>query len=174
MSRPYTPSQTVGPFFSFGLCTEPAHLMAPEGGDGTLHIQGRVIDGAGDGVPDALVEIRQADEAGVYRPDSGWGRCGTGTGGDFEFLTVKPGAVEAGTVRQAPHLNVLVFARGLLKPLLTRMYFPDEGAANTTDPVLAGIEQAGERATLIARAEGGTLRFDIHLQGAEQTAFFGL
>ena len=173
MSQPYTPSQTVGPFFSFGLCTGPTHLMAPEGGDGTLHIRGRVIDGAGDGVPDALVEIRQADEAGVYRPDSGWGRCGTGTGGDFEFLTVKPGAVEAGTVRQAPHLNVLVFARGLLKPLLTRMYFPDEGEANESDPVLSGLDPDG-RATLVPVPDGDALCFDIRLQGERQTTFFAL
>ena len=173
MSQPYTPSQTVGPFFSFGLCTRPTHLIAPEGRYGTLHIRGRVIDGAGDGVPDALVEIRQADQAGIYRPDSGWGRCGTGAGGDFEFLTVKPGAVEWGTVRQAPHLNVLVFARGLLKPLGTRIYFPDEVEANETDPVLSGLEPH-ERATLMAVPDGDALIIDIRLQGERQTTFFAL
>ena len=173
MGGQYTPSQTVGPFYSFALCTRPLHLVVPEEAPGALRIRGRVFDGAGEGIPDAMVEIRQADGSGGYLLDSGWGRCGTDADGGFEFVTLKPGPVSAGGQRQAPHLNVLVFARGLLKPLLTRMYFPDEEPANAADPVLAGIE-AEERATLVAQPEDGLLRFDIHLQGSRQTTFFGL
>jgi protocatechuate 3,4-dioxygenase alpha subunit len=169
----HTPSQTVGPFFSFGLCTRPTQLVVPEGTPGAMRLTGRVIDGAGAGVPDAMVEIRQADAAGVYRPDYGWGRSGTGEDGGFEFLLVKPGAVTAAGVAQAPHLMVLVFARGLLKGLHTRMYFPDE-AANATDPVLCGIADDAERATLVAARDGDELRFDIRLQGEGQTVFFAL
>ena len=169
-----TPSQTVGPFFSFGLCTEPTHLVVPATTAGAVHIRGRVIDGAGNGVPDAMVEIRQADAAGVYRGEFGWGRCGTDDDGAYEFLTVKPGVVANVPTRQAPHVNVLVFARGLLKPLLTRMYFPDEDAANTADAVLGAIGDAAERSALIARGDGEDLRFDIYLQGPEQTTFFAL
>ena len=116
-----------------------------------------------------MVEIWQATAEGVYRGDFGWGRCGTGPDGRFDFVTVKPGGVA-----QAPHLTILVFARGLLKPLLTRMYFPDEEVANAADPVLRGIDDPDEVATLVAQVEEDGLRFDIHLQGAEQTTFFAL
>jgi protocatechuate 3,4-dioxygenase alpha subunit len=169
-----TPSQTVGPFFAFGLCTRPSHLVVPEGSEGAIRISGRIVDGAGAGVPDAMVEIRQADRSGAYRPDFGWGRSGTDADGRFEFVTVKPGPVAAAGGLQAPHLVVLVFARGLLKALLTRMYFPDEPEANAADPVLCGISDQAERATLLARDDAGGVRFDIHLQGPEQTTFFAL
>jgi protocatechuate 3,4-dioxygenase, alpha subunit len=146
-----TPSQTVGPFFSFGLCERPsADLVA----DGT-RIVGCVYDGAGEPVPDAMVEIWQADAEGRYRGDFGWGRSGTDAEGRFAFTTVKPGAVDG----QAPHVVVLVFARGLLKPVLTRMYFPDEEE---------------QRATLVAHARDDVLEFDVRLQGDRQTAFFAL
>ncbi len=168
-----TPSQTVGPFFSFGLCIEPTHRVVPEGSEGALHVSGRVIDGAGEGVPDAMVEIRQADAAGEYRPDFGWARAGTDAAGRFELVTVKPGPVQSEAGVLAPHLVVLVFARGLLKPVLTRMYFPDEADANAADPVLAALPD-GDRRTLIATADGDGLRFDVHLQGERQTAFFAL
>jgi protocatechuate 3,4-dioxygenase, alpha subunit len=168
-----TPSQTVGPFFAFGLCTEPTHLVVPEGTEGSVRISGRVIDGAGEGVPDAMVEIRQADPTGAYRGDFGWGRSGTDADGAFSFVTVKPGAVESAAGTLAPHLVVLVFARGLLKALLTRLYFPDEREANAADPVLAGLPDE-DRGTLVAVADAEGLRFDIRLQGEGQTAFFAL
>jgi protocatechuate 3,4-dioxygenase, alpha subunit len=169
-----TPSQTVGPFFSFGLCDRETNMVVPEGSEGAVRIAGRVLDGAGEGVPDALVEIWQADRGGVYRTDFGWGRSGTDGDGTFAFVTVKPGAVALAAGILAPHLTVLVFARGLLKPLLTRMYFPDERAANAADPVLAAILDETERASLVAVSGPDGLRFDIRLQGERQTAFFAL
>jgi protocatechuate 3,4-dioxygenase alpha subunit len=170
-----TPSQTIGPFFAFGLCTEPQNELVEAGSPGAIALTGRLLDGAGEPVPDGMLEIWQADQTGVYREDFGWGRCPTGERGEFRFLTVKPGpvAAEDGSP-QAPHLTVLAFARGLLKPVLTRVYFPDEQEANETDPVLAGIPDAADRQTLIARAEDGELCFDIHLQGDRQTVFFAV
>ena len=160
-----TPSQTVGPFFSLGLCVRPANELVR---GGPVQIEGRVLDGAGDGVPDAMVEIWQATPEGGYEGTFGWGRCGTDAGGTYSFTTSKPGPVDG----QAPHLLVLVFARGLLRPVLTRMYFPDEEAANAVDPVLASA--GGDASTLVAESDNGTLRFDIRLQGERQTAFFEL
>jgi protocatechuate 3,4-dioxygenase alpha subunit len=169
-----TPSQTVGPFFSFGLCARDTHLLVPEDGDDAIRIAGRVIDGGGEGVPDAMVEIWQAGPDGVYRTDFGWGRSGTDDDGGFSFVTVKPGPVTTDAGLLAPHLSVLVFARGLLKPLLTRMYFPDEPDANAADPVLAAVPGDSDRATLVAAPGPAGLRFDIRLQGEGQTAFFAL
>jgi protocatechuate 3,4-dioxygenase alpha subunit len=160
-----TPSQTVGPFFTIGL-GEPANEVVP---GGPVRIEGRVVDGAGEGVSDALIETWQADEEGRYRGDFGWGRCGSDGEGRYSLVTAKPGSVEG----QAPHLVVLVFARGLLKPVLTRMYFPDEAEANAADPVLAGLGDE-ERASLVAEPEGGVLRFDVRLQGDRPTVFFAL
>jgi len=168
-----TPSQTVGPFFSFGLPFEGGERLVEDGG---FWITGAVYDGAGDPVIDALVEIWQANRAGRYRhPEdtredlplepgfTGFGRCGTDSSGEFRFYTVKPGA----TSPHAPHINVIVHARGLLRHLYTRIYFPDEEDANAADPLLSSIEDPVRRRTLIAR----DMRFDIHLQGERQTAF---
>jgi protocatechuate 3,4-dioxygenase alpha subunit len=160
-----TPSQTVGPFFSFGLCERPSADLVANG----ARIVGCVYDGAGEPVPDAMVEIWQADPEGRYRGDFGWGRSGTDEEGRFAFTTVKPGAVDG----QAPHVVVLVFARGLLKPVLTRMYFPDEAEANERDAVLGSVPEE-QRATLVARARDDVLEFDVRLQGDRQTAFFAL
>ena len=157
-----TPSQTIGPFFAIGLC-EPGREGVVV--DGSERIEGRVLDGAGEPVADAMVEIWHADEAGAYRERYGWARCGTDGEGRFAFRTTKPGP--AG--RQAPHVELLVFARGLLKPVLTRLYFPED--AHDADPVLSSLS-AAERATLVAERDGDVLRFDVRLQGERQTVFF--
>jgi protocatechuate 3,4-dioxygenase, alpha subunit len=157
-----TPSQTVGPYFALGLLDRPANELVPGG----LRITGRVLDGAGEPVPDAMVEIWQADEAGRYRSDFGWGRSGCDQDGRYSFVTYKPGPVEG----QAPHLTMMVFARGLLKPVLTRMYFPDE-EANAADPVLTAV---ADPPTLVARAADDGLEFDVRLQGDGETVFFAI
>jgi protocatechuate 3,4-dioxygenase alpha subunit len=158
-----TPSQTVGPYFSLGLLDSPANELLPGG----IRVTGRVLDGAGEPVPDAMVEIWQADEEGRYRSEFGWGRSGCDEEGRYSFLTCKPGRVEG----QAPHLTVMVFARGLLKPVLTRMYFPDEDEANAADRVFTAVDDAS---TLVARAVDDGLEFDIRLQGDGETAFFAV
>ena len=172
-----TPSQTVGPFFAFALPFAGGERLVEEDG---IWITGAVYDGAGEPVNDALVEIWQANRHGRYRhPEDtrdelpledgfiGFGRCGTDEQGAFRFYTVKPGA----TAPHAPHINVIVLARGLLRHLFTRIYFPEEVEANAADPLLSSIEDPAMRETLIARAGGDGLRFDIHLQGERQTAF---
>jgi protocatechuate 3,4-dioxygenase, alpha subunit len=173
VTLPRTPSQTVGPFFEFGLVTKP--LLVDADTPGAVRIAGRVFDGAGEAVPDGLVEIWQAGADGQFEEGHlGWGRCQTDAGGGYAFTTVKPGAIEEpdGTAH-APHLSMLCFARGLLKPVLTRMYFPDDPEANAADPVLQAIGNGGDRATLIATTEGpASYRFDIRLQGKRQTVFF--
>ena len=156
-----TPSQTVGPYFTLGLID--ANELVADG----LRITGRVLDGAGEPVPDAIVEIWQADEAGRYRPDFGWGRSGCDAEGRYSFTTCKPGCVDG----QAPHLTMLVFARGLLKPVLTRMYFPDEEEANARDPVLSAVD---DPTTLVARSVADGLAFDVRLQGDGETVFFAV
>jgi protocatechuate 3,4-dioxygenase alpha subunit len=161
VSAELTPSQTVGPYFSLGLLAQSANELVPGG----IRITGRVLDGAGEPVPDAMVEIWQADEGGRYRLDFGWGRSGCDQDGRYSFVTYKPGAVEG----QAPHLTMMVFARGLLKPVLTRMYFPDEEEANAADPVLTAVDDAS---TLVARAGDDGLEFDVRLQGDGETVFF--
>jgi protocatechuate 3,4-dioxygenase alpha subunit len=172
-----TPSQTVGPFFAFGLPFEGGERLVERDG---IWITGAVYDGAGEPVDDALIEIWQANRAGRYNhPEDtraelpleegfiGFGRCATDEQGRFAFLTVKPGP----SAPHAPHINVIVLARGLLRHLFTRIYFPDEAEANAGDPLLSSIADAAVRETLIARPADGALRFDIHLQGERQTAF---
>jgi protocatechuate 3,4-dioxygenase alpha subunit len=168
-----TPSQTVGPYFSIGLFARPASELVAPGSDGAVRISGAVFDGAGEPVPDAMVEIWQADPDGAYREGFGWGRCGTDAEGRFSFVTRKPGPVTGPDGEpQAPHVTVLVFARGLLKPVLTRMYFPDEKEANARDAVLSWVPQE-VRETLVARPAGEEgLEFDVRLQGEGETAFF--
>jgi protocatechuate 3,4-dioxygenase, alpha subunit len=161
-----TPSQTVGPFFSFGLCVRPHHELVDPGRPDALRVGGRVLDGAGAPVIDAMVEIWQADADGGHRDGFGWGRSGTDAEGRYAFVTVRPGG------EGAPFIAVLVFARGLLKPVMTRIYFPDE-PDNAADPLLAALTDA-ERAGLTAVAENGGMRFDIHLQGDRQTTFLAL
>lgn len=172
-----TPSQTVGPFFSYALPFEEGSNVAAPGTPGSFHLHGRVFDGNGDALPDALIEIWQAGpdgrlarESGIYGAPGafrGFGRCGTDDAGRYSFRTVKPGAVPTVDGRpQAPHIAVTVFARGLLRQLFTRVYFPGE-PANSADPLLASLDP-DQRATLIGIADGaGGYTFDIHLQGQE-------
>ena len=187
MSLPPTPSQTVGPFFAHALLGEDRSELVPPDHPSAVRIHGTVYDGAGEVVPDAMIEVWQANGSGRYahpedyREDlpldedfDGFGRFGSDPDGTFSFVTVKPGPVPGldGDSVQAPHIAVSVFARGLLKRLVTRIYFPDEAEANAVDPVLLSVEDPELRETLVARDEGDTLRFDIRLQGDGQTAFF--
>jgi protocatechuate 3,4-dioxygenase, alpha subunit len=179
MAAPVTPSQTVGPFFGVGLPFEHGEELAPPGAVGVVRVEGQVFDGNGDPVPDALLEIWQPDAQGRYglAPQgeaTGFGRCRTDAEGAFSFVTVKPGRTQAADGRlQAPHLNITVFARGLLRHLVTRMYFPDEAATNADDPVLNLVAPA-RRPTLLAEHDGGVLRFDVRLQGDRETVFFAI
>ena len=152
-----TPSQTVGPFFGYALPFEDGHASAS--GQEATRIEGRLLDGAGEPVPDGLVEVWAGQQ---------FARCRTDTEGAFQLTVVKPAAGV-----EAPHLDVTVFARGLLRHLVTRIYFPDEVAANATDRILNLVDPA-RRDTLIAQSEGAVLRFDIRLQGESETVFFAL
>jgi protocatechuate 3,4-dioxygenase, alpha subunit len=186
VTLPVTPSQTIGPFFAVGLIWADGPDVVPEGTPGAVRIGGRVLDGAGEAVPDALVETWQADPQGRFaHPDDprgpatgafrGFGRCPTDAGGRWAVRTLKPGPLPApdGGV-EAPHLDVSVFARGLLGRLVTRIYFPDEAEANAADPVLCSIADPGARARLVAVAEGDGLRFDLCLQGDQETPFLAI
>jgi protocatechuate 3,4-dioxygenase, alpha subunit len=173
-----TPSQTVGPFFSIGLTWEGGALVVPEGAEGGFWLRGRVFDGDGAPVPDAVVETWQADEHGDFGRRAGFrgfARVATGDDGTWAIRTIKPapvpGAGGPGSADQAPHLDVSVFCRGLLHRCVTRIYFPDEAAANAADPVLASVPE-GRRETLLARPTDDGYRFDIHLQGERETVFF--
>jgi protocatechuate 3,4-dioxygenase, alpha subunit len=175
-----TPSQTVGPFFGFALDWPQGPFVVPQGTDDAVWLRGRLFDGQGAPVPDGMVETWQADPQGrLPGPDAaapdfrGFGRCTTDARGSYAILTLKPGNIRGadGSVH-APHILVSVFARGLLKRAVTRIYFEDEQAANEADAVLMSIGSAAARATLLAaRAEGGYL-FDIRLQGEGETTFF--
>lgn len=164
-----TPSQTVGPFFSIGAAWMAFADLVDRTAPGAMSISGGVYDGSGGPVADAMVEIWQAGAGGQLPSEHGFGRALTDAGGRFEFATVKPGRVDA---TQAPHIDVSVFARGLLQRLVTRIYFPDEGAANEADPVLASIADPAARSTLVAVPDGDGLRFDVRLQGEGETVFF--
>lgn len=186
-----TPSQTVGPFYSLGLTLKPLNILAGESTHGEkIRIEGQVFDGDGEPVPDALVEIWHANAHGRYNhPDDkqekpleadfmGWGRSGTDKSGFFSFDTIKPGPVPgADENAQAPHINVVVFARGMLVHAFTRIYFSGE-ASNDTDPILASIKNKRRRETLVARREDrdgkAVYRFDIRLQGDNETVFFDM
>lgn len=173
MTAAPTPSQTVGPFFRFGLAwLTPSRHLVPPGSAGALTVSGRLFDGDGEAVPDGVVEIWQADARGGFPPDSpagwtGFGRALTDEEGRYGFTTVAPGPVDED---QAPHIDVSVFARGLLQRAVTRIYLPGH-PANDADPVLASVDP-DRRSTLIAVPDRSGLRFDIHLQGDGETVFF--
>jgi protocatechuate 3,4-dioxygenase alpha subunit len=170
-----TPSQTVGPFFSIGLPWPAGAFVVSEDEPGALIIAGVVSDGDGAPIPDAVVETWQADAHGALGERQGFrgfARVPTGDTGEFAVRTVKPAPVPGpdGST-QAPHIDVSLFARGLLHRVVTRIYFPDEEAANAADPILAGVP-ADRRGTLVAQPAADGYRFDIHLQGPDETVFF--
>jgi protocatechuate 3,4-dioxygenase alpha subunit len=184
---PLTPSQTIGPFLHIALPWDDGEWVVPDGTPGAVRISGRLFDGAGAVVPDGLVETWQADATGRFtHPDDprgtteptpagfrGFGRSATDGEGRWSVFTVVPGSLPAaGGATEAPHLDVSVFARGLLDRVVTRIYFPDE-PANDTDPVLTAVDDA-RRSTLVATREDGGLCFDIHLQGEHETVFFDI
>lgn len=166
-----TANQTIGPYWH--LIEDPSWAdLTRFGAEGEkIVLTGTVLDGAGSAVTDAAIEIWQSSPA-VSETFPAFGRCRTDAAGSFRFITLKPGPVAgAGNVQQAPHVAISIFARGLLKALTTRLYFPDE-PLNETDPVLSLIEDAARRGTLIARAvSAGTWRLDIRLQGDNETVF---
>ncbi|MFE0025334.1 protocatechuate 3,4-dioxygenase subunit alpha [Amycolatopsis sp. NPDC059021] len=178
-----TPSQTVGPYLSIGLPWPDGPYVVPEGTPGGVWIRGTVFDGAGEPIPDAMIETWQADPEGRFdHPDDprgagaqgfrGFGRCPTGTAGDYGIFTVLPGVVPGETgAPQAPHVDVSVFARGLLHRVVTRVYFEDQD--NSGDPVLASVPE-DRRHTLIAAKTKDGYRFDVRLQGDGETVFFAL
>jgi len=209
VSELITPSQTVGPFFAMRLPWPQGPFVVPEGTPGAVTIVGRVFDGAGSAIPDALIETWQADPEGRfahpddprgasasgYRSFRGFGRCPTAPDGSYRIVTLKPGPLpcpdDPGGPAEAPHLDVSVFARGLLDRVVTRIYFPDEAEANAADPVLSSLPEPGRREALIGAPEadapggpgsggpggpgsGGSvlLRFDIRLQVDHETVFF--
>jgi protocatechuate 3,4-dioxygenase alpha subunit len=165
MTELQTPSQTSGPLFGFALIFDGVDQAVPPEAPGAVRLGGHVIDGAGIPIawPDCFIEVWHDDQ---------WARARTDTDGHYSVLVRKPAARELpdGEV-VAPHLNVTVFSRGLLKQALTRVYFPDEGRANAADPIL-GLVPEGDRGLLVASADGDALRFDIHLQGENETPFF--
>lgn len=173
---PATPGQTVGPFFGYALPFDGGDRLVPLEHPDAIRLTGLVLDGQGEPVPDALIELWQADQQGrvaaragsLHRDGytfTGWGRAGTDNTGRYSFTTVRPGATEDGGL---PFFAVVVFARGLLDRLFTRIYLPD--AADAEDPFLSGLEP-GRRQTLIARQDGTQLTFDIRLQGEQETVF---
>ncbi|MBB3387663.1 protocatechuate 3,4-dioxygenase alpha subunit [Rhizobium sp. BK275] len=194
-----TPSQTAGPYVHIGLTPNFCDIAGVFDSDlGTrmvndktlgerITVSGRIFDGAGALVRDAVIEIWQADSAGLYNSPSemrgtadpnftGWGRCPTrAEDGVYSFETIKPGKVPFKDGRKmAPHITFWIVARGINIGLHTRMYFPEEQDANAVDPVLARIEHRERVATLIAARDGAKLSFDIYLQGPKETVFLDI
>ena len=194
-----TPSQTAGPYVHIGLTPNHSEIGGVYDADlGTsmvndkthgerITVTGRILDGAGGLVKDAVIEIWQADSAGLYNSPSelrgtadpnftGWGRCPTSAeDGVFSFETIKPGRVPFKDGRKmAPHITFWIVARGINIGLHTRMYFPEETSANAEDPLLARIEHRDRLATLIAAKEGSVYTFDVHLQGDRETVFLDI
>lgn len=175
---PATASQTAGPYWHMIDFPEWADLLRPGGGNEGVQgervvLVGRITDGDGAPVTDALVEIWQAGPDGRYEDVfHGFGRCASDANGEFRFTTLKPGPVPGrGNALQAPHIQIAIFARGLMSHVVTRAYFEGE-ALNATDPVLNLVEDPARRATLIAKPEGdGVWRLDIRLQGEGETVF---
>jgi protocatechuate 3,4-dioxygenase, alpha subunit len=196
-AKQITPSQTVGPFFKYGLTPNgeydwndafTSNLVTADASGERIRVEGRVFDGDGQPIPDCMLEIWQADAQGRFSdpqdqralPNStfkGFGRRGTDANGEYAFDTIRPGSVpDPDGKPQAPHLLLVIFARGMLLHLYSRIYFDGE-AGNAADPVLA-LVPADRRGTLIAARQPGAgsavYRFDIHLQGDSETVFFDI
>jgi protocatechuate 3,4-dioxygenase alpha subunit len=190
-----TPSQTVGPYLHLALpWPDGPHAVTPDA-PGAIEVVGTVLDGDGQPIPDALVETWQADPDGGFAHSEqergeasvperfpgfrGFGRCPTDPDGRFRIVTLKPGRVawtggppgEGAPALQAPHVDVSIFARGLLHRLVTRWYFADEPEANATDPVLRSVDPR-RRSTLLMEPVAGGYRLDVRTQGTEETVFF--
>jgi protocatechuate 3,4-dioxygenase, alpha subunit len=181
-SEGVTPWQTVGPFFHFALPYESGAAVAGASRAGAITLHGTVYDGEGNGLPDALVEVWQADESGSFVEEPGifsapaddgfrgFGRAATDADGHYSFRTVKPAGVPTQDgATQAPHIAMSVFARGMLRRVVTRVYF-DDSPDNESDPLLSSVDEA-RRATLVATREDGGYRFDVRLQGDDETVF---
>ncbi len=181
-----TPSATVGPYLAIGLTWSDGIWAAAEGTEGGFWIRGRVFDGAGDVVPDAMIETWQADpDGGFPSPEDprgassypgfrGYARAETLTG-EYEVFTLKPGRVPDGEGGlQAPHIDVSLFARGILDRVVARIYFVDEAEANAEDVVLLSLPDDAARRTLIATPSEDGYRLDFYLQGDRETVFFAV
>ena len=175
---PPTPGQTIGPFYGYALPYDDGQHLVPPGRTDAVRLTGRVLDGRGAPVPDAMLEIWQADaagrivrEAGSLHRDghtfTGWGRAATDNTGRYSFTTVRPGASRAGRL---PFIAMTVFARGLLNRLFTRVYLPAPESALAGEPLLASLPPE-RRGTLVAEDDGSALHFDVHLQGDRETVF---
>ena len=166
MNAMQSPSQTSGPLFGFALLFEGSDEAVPPDSPGAVRIEGLVVDGAGVPIywPECFLEFWEGDQ---------WARTRTDEEGVYHIVVRKPAAqtMPDGTV-QAPHVNIAIFARGLLKQALTRVYFPDEAEANAVDPVLELVGDEDRRLLVARPQESGVLRFDIHLQGDGETPFF--
>lgn len=173
-----TPGQTVGPFFGFALPYPGGEDLVPQSHPEAVRLTGRVLDGHGHPVPDAMIEIRQPDGSGriPVEPGSlhrdgytftGWGRAATDNTGRYSFTTVRPGPTRPGGL---PFIAMVIFARGLTNRLFTRVYLPAGAEAIDADPLLGTLPE-GRRRTLVAVEEGDQLLFDVHLQGDDETVF---
>ncbi|MBB4930391.1 protocatechuate 3,4-dioxygenase alpha subunit [Lipingzhangella halophila] len=182
---PTTPSQTVGPYLHIGLHWPDGPFAVAEGTPEGFWIRGTLTDGAGQPISDGLIETWQADPNGRFdHPDDprgptgypgfrAFGRCDTDEHGEYGIFTLAPGAVPGpGDTLQAPHIDVSVFARGMLHRTVTRIYFPENVNANAADPVLSTVADETARSTLVAEPATDGYRFDIRLQGENETVFF--
>lgn len=174
-----TPAQTVGPFFGFALPYDSGSELVAQARPGSLRLHGTVYDGAGAPIPDAMLEIWQADEEGaipratgsLVRDDytfTGFGRTAVDGDGHYTFTTVNPGPTSPG---RAPYILIAVFARGLLDRLFTRAYLPEDLQALDADPVLCALDEDRRRTLIAQREDDGGLRLDIRLQGENETVF---
>ena len=174
-----TPGQTIGPFYGYALPFTKDNELVNQARPGSVRLHGVVTDGAGTPIPDALLEIWQADEDGnVVSKDgslvrdgytfTGFGRTAVDNVGHYTFTTLNPGATEAG---KAPFIMLTVFARGLLNRLFTRIYLPEDTAALAADPLLASLDPESRKTLVATREADGSLRFDVSLQGENETVF---